>query len=42
MQSVEKQIERSIKSKPTGSLILPDYYCIKFTTRRRNVIYQTV
>ena len=26
MQSVEKQIERSIKSKPTGSLILPDDY----------------
>lgn len=26
MQSVEKQIEKSIKSKPTGSLILPDDY----------------
>ena len=26
MKSVEKQIERSIKSKPTGSLILPDDY----------------
>lgn len=26
MQSVEKQIERSIKSKPRGSLILPDDY----------------
>ena len=26
MQSVEKHIERSIKSKPTGSLILPDDY----------------
>jgi len=26
MQSVEKQIERSIKSKPKGSLILPDDY----------------
>ena len=26
MQSVEKQIERSIKSKPIGSLILPDDY----------------
>lgn len=26
MQSVEKQIERSIKSKPTGSLVLPDDY----------------
>jgi len=26
MQSIEKQIERSIKSKPMGSLILPDDY----------------
>jgi hypothetical protein len=26
MQSVEKQIERSIKSKPKGSLVLPDDY----------------
>lgn len=26
MQSIEKQIERSIKSKPKGSLILPDDY----------------
>lgn len=26
MQSIEKQIERSIKSKPMGSLVLPDDY----------------
>jgi hypothetical protein len=26
MQSIEKQIERSIKSKPKGSLILPGDY----------------
>lgn len=26
MQSIEKQIERSIKSKPIGSLVLPDDY----------------
>lgn len=26
MQSIEKQIERSIKSKPKGSLVLPDDY----------------
>ena len=26
MQSIEKQIERSIKSKPNGSLLLPDDY----------------
>jgi len=26
MQSIEKQIEKSIKSKPSGSLVMPDDY----------------
>ena len=32
MQSIEKQIERSIKSKPKGSLVLPDDYLSQGTS----------